>query len=289
MKIIACTIGRMSPLTPWPNRDRLSVLTATIVLAYALARFIELPARVWHATILGSAIDVRIDGPTLVLLCVAVLISAGSETLMRSHPYLVERPEARAFHHWVLPGATALALGTVLNRTRDEQLWWFELGLSVLALLAVLVAEYIAINPEDTRRDVVAILITGLTYALALTIFAVLYSLSYRAAVSASLSGLVSTMLAWRWLKLRRIPDGRAWLYAGLTGLICAETFWALTYWRITPGAAALLVTIPFYVSLGLAQQHLAATLSRRVWLEYGLVSGVGLAIALGYALFWSH
>lgn len=279
----------MLPSTPWPNRDRLSVLTATIVLAYALARFIDLPARVWHTTIFGSSIDIRIDGPILVLLCVAVLISAGSETLMRSHPYLVERPEAGAVQHWVLPGATALALGAALSRTQDEQLWWFELGVSVLALLAVLVAEYIAIDPDDTRRDAAALIITALTYALTLTIMALLYSLSYRAAVSASLSGLASTLLAWRWLKLRSVPDQRGWLYAGLTGLICAETFWALTYWRLTPGAAALLVTIPFYISVGLAQQHLAGTLSRRVWLEYGLVNGLGLAIALGYALLWSH
>jgi uncharacterized protein DUF5656 len=279
----------MSAPRAWPNRDRLSVLTATIVLAYALARFIDLPARVWHTTILGSSIDLRLDGPNLILLCVAVLISAGSETLMRSHPYLVERPEARALQHWVLPGATALALGVALNRTQDEQLWWLELGVSVLALLAVLVAEYIAIDPNDTRRDAVAVIIAALIYALALTIFALLYSLSYRAAVSASLSGIASTLLAWRGLKLRVVPDRRAGLYAGLTGLICAETFWALTYWRLTPSAAALLVAIPFYVSLGLAQQHLAATLSRRVWLEYGLVSGVGLAIGLGYAWLGSH
>jgi len=275
----------MLPPTPWPNRDRLSVLTATIVLAYALARFLDLPARVWQTTILGSSIDIQIDGPFLVLLFVAALISAGSETLMRSHPYLAGRPKAPAFQHWILPGATALALGAALNRTRDEQVWWVELGISVLALLAVLVAEFIAVHPEDRRRDVAAVVITGLTYALALTIFALLYSLSYRAVVSASLSGAASALLAWRWLRLRVPSDERAWLYAGLTGLMCAEAFWALTYWRLTPGAAALLVMLPFYVGLGLAQQHLTGTLSRRVWLEYGLVSGVGLLMALGYAL----
>lgn len=265
------------------------MLTATIVLAYALARFIDLPARVWHTTLLGSSIDIRVDGPFLILLCVAALISAGSETLMRSHPYLAQRPEVGAVQHWVLPGAMALALGTALNRARDEQLWWLVLGASVLAVLAVLVAEYMAVDPEDSRRDIAVLLITALTYALALIIFALTYSLSYRAIVSASLSGIASSLLAWRWLQLRSPNSHQTWRYAGLIGLICAETFWALTYWRLTPGAAALLATVPFYVSLGVAQQHLTGTLSRRVWLEYGVVSLIGLAIALGYAFVGRH
>jgi hypothetical protein len=280
----------MPPASPWPDRDRLSVLTATIVLAYALARFLDLPARVWQASVFGSSIDFQIDGPFLILLCVAALISAGSETLMRSHPYLAQRPDARAFQHWILPGATALALGAALNRARDERVWWVMLGIGVLALLAVLVAEYTSVNPDDARRDAVVVLMTALTYALALTIFAVLYSLSYRAAISASLSALAATLLAWRWLTLRAAPSkGRAAVYAALVGLICAETFWALTYWRLTPSAAALLVMLPFYVSLGLTQQHLAGTLTRRVWLEYGVVSAAGLVVALGYGLVWSR
>ena len=67
-------------------------------------------------------------------------------------------------------------------------------------------------------------------------------------------------------------------------GLVTAEAIWALGYWRVTPSSAGLLAMIPFYLVVGLAQQHLAGRLTRRIWLEYALIGALGLAIGLGYA-----
>ena len=41
---------------------------------------------------------------------------------------------------------------------------------------------------------------------------------------------------------------------------------------------------IPFYLAVGLAQQHLAGQLTRRIWIEYAVIGGLGLSIALIYA-----
>jgi hypothetical protein len=276
----------MSRTLPWPDRNRLSVLTAIIILAYALARFLDLPARVWRTTLLGSSLEVTLDGPFLMLLIVAALISTGAEALIRSHPFLLEQPTHIGVRHWILPGLTALILGAALNRLTDPRWWWVGLSLSVLALLAVLIAEYVTVDPADPRRDGVSLAVTALAYALAVLAFTFFYSLSYRALISASLSGVIATSLAWRLLALKAISPGRGVIYAALVGVVCAEVFWALTYWRLPPTAAALLVMIPFYVGAGIAQQHLLTTLSRRVWVEYGVVFLVGLAIALAYAFF---
>jgi hypothetical protein len=67
-------------------------------------------------------------------------------------------------------------------------------------------------------------------------------------------------------------------------GLVSAEAVWALGYWRVTPGSAGLLAMIPFYLAVGLVQQHLAGQLTRRIWVEYGVIGGAGLIIALVYA-----
>ena len=48
--------------------------------------------------------------------------------------------------------------------------------------------------------------------------------------------------------------------------------------------SAGLLAMIPFYLVVGLAQQHLAGQLTRRIWFEYADIGGLGLAIALAYA-----
>jgi hypothetical protein len=214
-------------------------------------------------------------------LIVAALISTGSETLIRSHPYFSRHPAGgHAIRHWVVPGLTALVLGAALNQAPDGPVWWLGLGISVLALLAVLVAEYIVVDPEDAAWDAAALALTGLAYALALSLFTLLYSLSLRAAISASVGGLASAALTWRLLVLKRAPSGPVTLYGALTGLVCAEALWAVSYWRLRPSNAGLLLMIPFYLSVGIAQQHLAGTLSRRVWIEYGAIGLVGLAVA---------
>ena len=269
----------------FPNRDRLSVLTATILFAYALMRFLDLPARVVGATIFGSALNLELNGPVLMLTLVAALISAGSDTLIRSHPRFAARSARSTVSHWILPGATALVLGAALNRAPSAQVWLLELGVSALALIVVFVAEYVVVEADDPARDAAALVLTALAYALALLLFVLLRSLGARAAISATTGAVTAAAIAWRLFLLNAAPAGRAAFYAALAGLVCAETIWALNYWRISANAAGLLVMVPFYLSAGLAQQHLAGRLTRRVWAEFAVVGGLGLAIALLYAL----
>ena len=264
-----------------PSRDRLSVLTAVILLAYALARALDLPTRAVGTTLLGSALGFELNGSVLMLLLVAALISAGSDTLIRSHPRLEGWRDYPTVVHWIVPGATALALGNVLNRTPDGPLWWLGLGLSAVALIAVLVAEYTVVDRDDAAWDVAALGLTALTYALALVLFALLHSLSARALISASAAGLIAAALAVRLFALKAAPIGQAALYAAVVGVITAEAMWAINYWRVPAGSAALLALIPFYLSVGVAQQHLVGRLTRRIWIEYLVVGALGLGIGL--------
>ncbi len=259
------------------------MLTAVIVLAYALARFLDIPARAIGGTFFGSALGLELNGQFLMMLLVAALISAGSDTLIRSHPAFAARAAGTTIVHWIIPGATALVLGAALNRLPDGPIWWLGLGGSAVGLVVVLMAEYGVVDPEAPRREAAVLVLTALAYALALILFVVMHSLSARAAISATVSGLVAAGLAWRLFTLHGAPPGRASLYAALAGLICAEVIWALNYWRVPSSSAALMATIPFYISVGVAQQHLAGRLTRRVWIEFAVVGGLGLLVALWY------
>jgi len=277
------------PSRSLPSRDRLSVLTAVIVLAFALTRFLDLPARSLATTLFGSPLGLELNGPLLMMVLVAALISAGADTLIRSHPLysaaptLAGQPGQRTFMHWILPGATALVLGAVLNRAPDGPLWWFGLALTAVALIVVLIAEYIVVDRSDPAWDMATLGLTALAYAVALILFALLRSLSARALVSATVGGFVGASLAWRLLALKGAPSGPAAANALVVGLVVAEAIWAINYWRVSPGSAGLLAMIPFYVSVGVAQQHLTGRLSARIWIEYIVVGGLGLAIALFY------
>jgi hypothetical protein len=274
----------VEPSRPLPNRDQLSVLTATIVLAFALTRFLDLPPRPLTATVFGSEIGLALNGPVLMLLLVAALISAGSDHVIRSHPALRHSPERRTVMHWIVPGATTLVLGAALNRAPEGPLWWLGLGLSAVLLIIVLAAEYVVVDRDDPRWPAAALVLTALAYALALLLFALLRGLSARALITAPLGGLVAAALALRLLVLRAAPLARAGLFALVIGAVSGEALWALNYWRVAPSSAGLLAMIPFYLGVGVAQQHLAGRLTARVWVEYGVVGALGLAIALAYA-----
>jgi hypothetical protein len=266
---------------PFPSRDQLSVITATIVLAYALGRFLELPQRVLATTLFGSALGFELSGPFLMLVFTAALISAGSEMIIRAHPLFAGQPARRTLIHWILPGATALMMGAALNHAGSTPLWWLVLGCSVVALLVVLIAEYLVVDPADPRREAAALALTTLAYLLALILFILLRRLGARAAISATLGGGVAAALTLRLFALKFAPLWRSALYAALVGLICAEAIWALNYWAISPTGGALLTMIPFYVGEGLAENHLLGRLTRRIWIEFGAVGSVVLVLAL--------
>lgn len=275
----------MQPTRHLPSRDHLSILTAVILLAFALSRFLDLPTRSYGTTIFGSPLGIELNGPVLMLLLVAALISTGADSLIRSHPARAGRPEARTAAHWILPGATAVVLGAALNQAPAGPIWWLGLGLTALALILVLVAEYTVVDHHDPAWDLAALGLTALAYVLALILFALLRSLGARALISASIGGMVAAALAWRLFTLKAAAPSRAALYAAVVGVVVAEAIWALNYWRVVPRSAGLLAMIPFYLAVGLSQQHLLASLTRRIWLEYIVVGGLGLAVALFYSL----
>jgi hypothetical protein len=273
------------PARHTPSSDKLSVLTAVILLAYALTRLIDLPTRVVQTTLFGSPLGIELNGSLFMLFLVAALISAGSDTLIRSHPHLAGHSWRHSVVHWILPGATALVLGAVLNRAPNGPPWWVGLGISAVALITVLVAEYTAVDRNDPAWQWSTLGLTALAYALALLLFVLIRTIGARAFVGSTIGGLMAAALALRLFALKAAPAGRASIYAAVVGLIAAQSIWALSYWRISPGSAGLLTMIPFYVAAGVAQQHLTGSLTRRVWLEYGLVGAIGLVIAVFFSL----
>jgi len=273
----------VKPARHFPSRDRLSVLTAVIVLAYTLSRFLDLPSRAVGTTIFGSALGLEVGGPLLIQLLVAALISTGADALIRSHPRF--NPAATTLIHWIVPGAAALVLGAGLERLPDGPAWWLGLAAAAVALIVLLIAEYVVVDEQDASRDIAALTLSTLAYGLALILFAVLHNIGARAAIATTIGGAAAAALAWRLFALNGAPLRRAALYAAGIGLICAEVIWAVAYWRVTSSGAALLIMLPFYVGVGLAQQQLAGRLTRRVWLEYGLVALVAGAVSLWFSL----
>jgi len=268
-----------------PDRDRLSVLTAIILLSFVLARSVQLPTRPVRAMLFGSSIGVDVNGPFVLLVLVAVLISAGADSLIRNHPALRGAALGRTMVHWILPSGAALGLGLALNLLPAGVGWWAGLGFTAVFLVLVLIAEYTVVVPDDARFYWAALGLTALAYAVALVFFALLRASGDRAAITATAAALVSGLIALRLLLLAGALPREALPYAGIIGLCLGECTWALNYWAAGPLGTGLTLLVIFYTATGLAQQHLVGALNRRMVIEFGVVAVAALAAVMRFAL----
>jgi hypothetical protein len=268
-----------------PDFDRLSVLTAIILLAFALVRVVQLPTRPLRAMLFGSSIGFDVDGAFVLLVLVAALISAGADSLMRSHPQLRGASLRRSVVHWILPGGAALGLGLLLTRLPAGVGWWAGLAFTAVFLVLVLIAEYTVIAPDDSGFYWAALSLTVLAYAVALVFFAFLRLSGARAAITATAAALVSGLIALRLLLLAGASAREALPYALVLGLGLGQCTWALNYWPAGPLGTGLMLLVIFYTGTGLAQQHLVGALTRRMVIEFGVVAVAALVAVWQFAL----
>ena len=74
-----------------PDADRLSILSAVILLAYAASRFVDLPPREYDLQLPGLYLAVELNIYTIVALMVAGLTATGADLLLRNHPDLGDK------------------------------------------------------------------------------------------------------------------------------------------------------------------------------------------------------
>jgi hypothetical protein len=188
-----------------PNADRLSILSAAILLAYAAGRFVDLPLREVSLQLPGFYLAVELNIHTVIALLVAGLTATGADLLLRDR----------------------FAVGGAL-------------------LMLVLVAEYIAVDPEDERYPLASAALTAVSYALFLILTISLKSAGLRLFLILPALLLSAGLVSLRTLHLRL--NGR-WLYQPtfVIVVIIAGIISALHYWPLSPITYGLLILGPAY------------------------------------------
>lgn len=266
-----------SPRGNTPPLNSLSVFTATILLAYVLAREVTLPG--WQANwvVLGITVGITINFDTLVAALVAGLTATGTHALMQTHP--TWQADAPTVQHWLLPTLTAWALGAVL-RTLPGLWWWVGFASGGGLLLLTLLAEYASVSPEDSRYLPASAGLVALAFGLYLALAVALQAANTRLyLVLPALMG-AAVLVAVRVYHLRL--EG-AWhiLPALVTALISAELAAALHYFPLSPVRYGLLLTGFFYALVTLITGLLEARRLRSIILEAGITLTLSLLIAL--------
>ena len=266
-----------------PDANRLSVLAATILLAYALARFIDLPARDLAIQLPGVYLSVEINVRTFVALLVAGLTASGADWLLRDHPAIdVQTAPGRpkTLEHWLLPALTAWVIGLPLFQLPLGPLWWGGFALGGGLLMLVLVAEYIVVDPDDGRQAPAAAALTAVSFALYMALAVALRFAGIRLFEILPALALTAGLVSLRTLHLRL--HGRwAFIQAAVIVLITGQLVAALHYWPITPVPYGLALLGPAYALTSLIGSLEEGESLRQAMVEPALV----LLILWGTAL----
>ena len=262
-----------------PDLNRVSVLTATILLAYALARFLVIP--VWEISfdLLGVYFELALDLQSVMVLMAAALTVAGADWLYFDHPALHGRSRVP---FGVLPALTALVLGVVLNQMPFNANWWLGLFGGGAALSLVLAGEYLSINIEDVRHPLAGALLIAAAFALFLALGTSLVTAGLRLYVLAPAVFLEAFMVSLRVLHLRL--QGEWAVYDALViAFVVGQLAAGLHYWAVSPIDFALLLVGPTYALNSLFVTWVEERSLRQSWWEPSLA----LVLTL-LAVLWS-
>ncbi len=226
-----------------PSTDRISVLTAMIMLAYALTRFVVLPERQLAVQLPGLYLPITLNIETIVAVLVAGLTAAGSDWLLRGHPAMGGQP---SYHHWLLPALTALVIGIPLNQLPTGLGWWLGLGAGGVVLALVLIAEYIAVDTDDLRQPLAAAALTAVSFAVYLVLAVALHASGARLYAVLPAVAAAGWLVSLRALHLRL--QGEWLLYeAAIIAIIVSQGAAALHYWPLSSTSFGLALLGPTY------------------------------------------
>jgi hypothetical protein len=265
-----------------PEINRFAIVSATIMLAFALTQLISFPARQLAFSIFGIQLDLTLDFTTVITLLTVALAAVGMDWLILSHPDRGQYQNRWVYlRHWIMPVLTSLVVGIALNTFAGEALWWVVFLLGSLLLMAVFIAEFNVVPSEDIRHPLASIVLTGLSFALFLLLSIALYSANLRLYLRLPLLSLGALMVISRAIYLR---IGR-WevLWALVNALILSEFAVGFHYLPLSP------IQIGLYlvgIAYGLTSMVTAIKEGRKRWAFWG-ESAFMLLLVFVLSLIW--
>ena len=263
---------------PRPDRDRLSILTALILLAYGLTRVVSLPSLISEFSLFGLLLRFELNTQFVMLSLTAVLAVSGVDWLLDSHSEIDESDII--YEHWIIPALAAVVFGVLLIRIPDGPSLWLGLVLSAGLLAGVLLAEFFAASGTDPRRDAATIGLRILGYLLLVQVIFSTRATGMRAAFAIPVIFVTVSAVSWRILRLSDL--GQKSIYYGLiVGWVAAQIALGLHYWPIKPLQAGMLLGLLIYICNGFLILNERREMNFSQALEFGIVGGVSLIAIL--------
>jgi hypothetical protein len=231
-----------------PDINRIGILTAAVLLAFALTRLLPASQVVLRLSLGNFFLTLPVSLTTVMTLLAAGVTATGMDWLLRSHPGLGSR---RTVEHWLLPMLTTFVIGVPLSLLPGGTSWWVTFAIAGLVLVIVFIAEYVAVDPAAPAYPGATGLLTALSFAVALILLTTIRSSSPRLVILLPSVFVVSALVSLRSLHLRL----QRWVFAwsGGIALIMVQLASAWHYWPLSPIQFGLALLGPLYALTSLA------------------------------------
>jgi len=263
-----------------PDPTRVSILTASILLAFALTRIISAPPYELTIPLIGFYVTLSLNLNTLIVLLAAGMTASGMNWLLSTHPSL-EKGKAR--EHWLLPTLTVLVIGVALYPLPPTEIWWLEFGLGAAILLVVFFAEFVAVDPNDSRYPFATAILTILAFIIFLILAVALKASNARLFLLAPALFLGGGLVALRTLHLHLYERWEGAWAIGIA-VVTVQLGAALYYMPLTPVRFGLGLLGPVY-----ALTVLAVRLVEGHPLRKAIFEPVIMLILLCGMMIWFH
>ena len=259
-----------------PDANRVGVLTATVLLAYALSRLIQTPEITVELQLPGFYFAYPLSLDTLLVIMASGLAATGMDWLLRSHPSLGKK---NTIEHWLLPTLATFIIGILLTVLPPDNSWWGGFGIGGLLLVLVFLAEYIVVEPSSPNYAIATAGLTALSFAIYLILTTALRFSGVRLFLLAPALFIAAGLVSLRTLHLR---TGQKWEFNWAFGiaLICTQIGAGLHYWPVSPVQFGLALLGPLYALSTLTGNLLEGIPLRRAMIEPLIALGLSWGLA---------
>ena len=259
-----------------PNVDHLSVVTAMILLGYALTAFINFPLRSLDLQLPGFLLTVNFNFMTIISVLAAILAAAGSDWLISAHPGI---GSTRRFHHWLIPAFTALVIAVPLNSLQINLSWWAVFALGGALLVGVFISEYISVDPLDVRFPIARISLSAMSFALFLVLLIAVRGAGFRLYLVLAAILPAAAVVTAKTLHLRLGGWNLAWI--GGISLVVIQIATGLFYLPLKPLQFGLILVGITYGLINLAGSIEEKRPSNVIWIEPALLMAIFIVFAI--------
>jgi len=186
--------------------ERLSIISALIILNYALMPFIYSPQIPVNFSIAGFIIDIHIEYANLMVLSAALFAAIGTYWLLYDHPKIQRN---KIILHLILPTVIAGVLSIPLNVIEIGSAWWILFGVGSLLIIFTLIAEYYSVDPEVSLFALARIFLIPLSVSILLLISITIRSAGFRLYIQILVLGMVFATIYTRLIALMKAQSNR--------------------------------------------------------------------------------